>query len=128
MVSTQGMKRKEDVIQLINRILEEADKSRRGFTPEVIDEFYREGLSANQKRLEAQTWTGAQRREQPISEVTPRRPLDNLVFSRREEMEQRAMLSPHMTQRAIVAAVDLGERLELAAQGRKLNLRDWVMG
>ncbi len=132
MVSTQGMRRKEDIVQMINRLLDEADKSRRGFTPDVVNEFFREGMAANQRRGQqaagAQAQATQQQRREQISEMTPRRPLDNMVVSRREEMEQRVLISPHMTQRAIVAAVNLGERIELAAQGRRLNLRDWVTG
>ncbi len=122
MAGTQGMKKKEDIASIINSILDQAAKTRRGFTPDVVQEFYDEGRRAREQR------PAEQRREELIRESTPSRQLGNIVARRREETEQRTLLSPHMSQRAVEAAVDLGERIELAAQGRRLSLREWVTG
>lgn len=117
MVGTQGMRKKDEISQIISHILDQAARTRRGFTPEVVNEFFDEGMRATLRREEQ-----AERQRQEI----PHRQLGSMVASRRDE--QRAMISPVMTQRAIESAVDLGERLELASSGRRLSLRDWVTG
>jgi len=115
------MKRKEDLASIITNILDEATRTRRGFTPQVVAEFYDEGMRASRARE-----ASPQQREERMRDVTPSRQLGNIVARRAEEAEQRAQLNPVMTQRAIESAVDLGERLELAAQGRRLTLREWI--
>ncbi|MCI0503916.1 hypothetical protein L0Y65_04355 [Candidatus Micrarchaeota archaeon] len=139
MAGSQGMRKKEDITTIINSILEEASRSRKGFTPEVVREFEAEGRKAAEaragggrqaapQRRDVQQQAAPRQREESMHEVTPSRQL-NIVVRRAEETEQqRASLSPVMTQRAIESAVGLGERLELAAQGRALNLRSWVTG
>jgi hypothetical protein len=114
------LKKKENITDILRNILEQATRTRRGFTPEVVGEFYEEGLRAQQRR--------EQGRRAELREATPSRQLGNMVATRRsEEAErQRAQISPHMRQRGIEEAVDLGERLELAAQGRPLSLREWI--
>ena len=117
---TQSMKKKEekeDFAQFINKLLNDVDKARKGFTPEVVGQFYEEGARANQRRE-------TQKREELLKEATPSRQFPNIVIKKKEE--QKTIVSPLMTQHAIEAAVDLGERLELAAQGRKLNLQEWI--
>jgi hypothetical protein len=113
MVGQQGMKRKEEITDILNRILEQATRTREGFTPQVVERFYDEGARNREERL-----------RQQMREATPVR---QSAVTRRSE-EQRAEISPHMRQRGIEAAVDLGERLELAASGRKISLREWVTG
>jgi|WetSurMetagenome_2_1015567.scaffolds.fasta_scaffold403367_3 hypothetical protein len=128
MAGSQGMKKKEDITQLISHILDEAARSRKGFTPEVVSEFYDEGRRAATQRREERQQAAPRQREENMREVTPSRQL-NIVVRRAEETEQqRAAISPVMTQRAIESAVDLGERLELAGQGRRMSFRDWVSG
>jgi hypothetical protein len=128
MAGSQGMKKKEDITQLISHILDEAARSRKGFTPEVVSEFYEEGRRAATQRREDRQQAPPRQREENMREVTPSRQL-NMVVRRAEETEaQRAAISPVMTQRAIESAVDLGERLELASAGRRMNFRDWVSG
>lgn len=122
MTSSQGMRKKEDLAAVISSLLDQAARTRRGFTPEVLQEFYDEGLRAQQREQ-------PERRGERIREATPSRQLGRVVARRTEEPEQRTSISPHMTQRAIESAVDLGERLELAAlRGRRLSLRSWVTG
>jgi predicted dithiol-disulfide oxidoreductase (DUF899 family) len=116
MVGTQGMKKKDEIAQIISSILDQAARTRKGFTPDVVNEFFDEGMRSAQRREEVR------RTEAEV----PHRQLGAMVASRRDE--GRAMISPVMTQRAIESAVDLGERLELASQGRRLSLRDWVSG
>ncbi|MFN7991746.1 MAG: hypothetical protein U0R44_06345 [Candidatus Micrarchaeia archaeon] len=113
--SQQGMRKKEDIAEMINQILEQATKTRGGFTPEVVNQFYDEGQRARDER-----------QRQQVREATPVRQPAQVVARRREESERRSEISPQMRRQGIEAAVDLGERLELAAAGRKLNLRDWV--
>ncbi len=125
MAGTQGMRRKEDFASLITGILDEAARTRRGFTPQVVAEFYDEGMRASQARASRQE-ERPQQREERLREATPSRQLGNIVARRAEEAEQRAQINPVMTKRAIESAVDLGERLELAASGRRLALREWM--
>jgi hypothetical protein len=126
MAGSQGMKKKEDIASIINSILDEASRTRKGFTPEVVREFESEGRRASQVREERRAEPRA--REEHVREMTPSRQLGAVVAHRAEDTERKASLNPVMTQRAIESAVDLGERLELASQGRRLNLRDWVSG
>ncbi|MFH0885209.1 MAG: hypothetical protein V1861_05870 [Candidatus Micrarchaeota archaeon] len=127
MASSQGMKKKEDIASIINSILDEASRTRRGFTPEVVREFEDEGRRASQSR-EGRRVEQPRAREESVREMTPSRQLGTVVAHRAEDRERKASISPVMTQRAIESAVDLGERLELASAGRRLNLRDWVSG
>jgi len=128
MAGSQGMKKKEDIASIINSILDEASRSRKGFTPEAVREFEVEGRRAADQRREPRVQPAPRQHDETMREVTPSRQL-NMVVRRAEETEQqRAAISPVMTQRAIESAVDLGERLELASEGRRLNLRDWVSG
>jgi hypothetical protein len=114
MVTQQGMKRKEDITELINAILEQAVRTRQGFTPEVLHQFEREGSHAREER-----------QRQQMRDATPVKQLGPVVARRREDV--RADLSPDMKRQAIEAAVDLGERLELAAAGRR-SRGEWVSG
>lgn len=128
MANPQGMRRKEDIASIINSILDQASRTRKGFTPDVVREFEVEGRRAAEARTETARQAPPRQREEAMREVTPSRQL-NIVVRRAEETEQqRAAISPVMTQRAIESAVDLGERLELASGGRRLSLRNWVSG
>lgn len=128
MAGSQGMKKKEDITSIINTILDEASRTRKGFTPEVVREFESEGRRASEARQERRAEPQVRPREEHVREMTPSRQLGSVVAHRAEDTERKASISPIMTQRAIESAVDLGERLELASQGRRLNLREWVTG
>lgn len=112
MAATPEMKKKkgaEEIADIINSILEQASKSRRGFTPETMAEFYKEGQAAREEKLT----------------VKPSRQL-NVVVSKKEEKPQ---VTVKVGQKAIEASIDLAERLELAAAaGKKLDLKAWVSG
>jgi hypothetical protein len=110
MVGQQGMKKKDEIAEMLNKILEQATRTREGFTPEVVQSFEQEG-----------------RRMKQMREATPSKQLGGVVASKREESRKNE-ISPHMKQKGIEAAVDLGERLELAASGRKLSMKDWTTG
>ena len=105
MTTQTGMKRKEDIAELINAILEQAVRTRGGFTPDVVREFEREGSQAREER-----------QRQQMREATPVKQLGPVVARRNVS---RTELSPEMKRQAIEAAVDLGERLELAVAGRR---------
>ncbi len=104
----QGMKRKEDITELINAILDQALRTRQGFTPDVVREFEREG---NQNRQE--------RARQQVRESTPVRQLGPVVARRSEETRSRTDISPDMKRRGIEEGVRLGEMMELAVAGRR---------
>jgi rRNA maturation endonuclease Nob1 len=125
MASSQGMKKKENLAQVINSILDEAARTRRGFTPEVVREFEDEGRRASIRREERHA--EPQPREEHVREMTPSRQLGSMVARRAEDTERKASISPVMTQRAIECAVDLGERLELASLGRR-SRGEWATG
>jgi len=127
MAGSQGMKKKEDIASIINSILDEATRTRKGFTPEVVREFETEGRRASQNREERRA-EQPRARDEHVREMTPSRQLGAVVAHRAEDTERKTSISPVMTQRAIESAVDLGERLELASQGRRLSIRDWVTG
>ncbi len=115
MTTQTGMKRKEDITELINAILEQAVRTRGGFTPDVLREFEREGSQAREERQRQQM-----REATPVKQLGP-------VVARRNEERSRTELSPEMKRQAIEAAVDLGERLELAAAGRR-SRGEWASG
>jgi rRNA maturation endonuclease Nob1 len=125
MAGSQGMKKKEDIASIINSILDEATRTRKGFTPEVVREFESEGRRASQGREERRAEPRA--REEHVREMTPSRQLGSVVAHRAEDTERKASISPVMTQRAIECSVDLGERLELAASGRRTR-GEWASG
>ncbi|MEW6722317.1 MAG: hypothetical protein AB1324_03580 [Candidatus Micrarchaeota archaeon] len=115
------MKKRENITQIINQILEQATRTRQGFTPDVLRQFEDEAQRAREERQRNQ-----------VREATPVRQ------ERREERREAAVIplrtiSPEMRQRGIENAVDLGERIEMAsaeasdaAALRKLNFRrDW---
>ena len=112
----------DQVTQIINRILDEAAKSREGFTPEVINQFYKEGQAARQN----------DEQKTKIARATPTKQIGTIVARKSEPKDNEPKLKTDITikvgEKAIDASVDLAERLELATRGKKLDLRDWVTG
>jgi hypothetical protein len=110
----------DQVTQIINRILDEAAKSREGFTPEVINQFYKEGQAARQN----------DEQKTKIARATPTKQIGTIVARKSEPKEdvRKADITIKVGEKAIDASVDLAERLELATRGKKLDLRDWVTG
>ncbi len=125
MAGSQGMRKKENLAQIINSILDEAARTRRGFTPDVVREFEDAGRQASARRVEQRA--EARPREEHVREITPSRQLGSMVARKAEDAERKALISPVMTQRAIECAVDLGERLELASMGRP-SRGEWATG
>jgi len=130
MTGTQGMKKKEDITSIINRVFDEAMKTRAGFTPENVREFEATGMRAAEARRDVQRQAPPRQREEGMREVTPSRQLNIVVRRAEETTKQREAISPVMTRRAIESAVRIGEMLEIAAVAPegKLNLRKWVSG
>ena len=109
-------KRKGNVADVINQILEMADKSSKTrFTPAHIERLYMKGLQAREER------------EPKLSRTTPK-----LLVQKPERREDNMLhLDSQMKAPAVDAAVDLAVQLEMAAtQGgkRKFQFRDWVSG
>lgn len=107
MARAPATKRKRDIREFINELLNDAVRSRANFTPEQIasyQEAYRE----------------AQEQRRPVSEMTPSRDLSHVVARRQrgEELE----LPEHMTRPAITTALNLAEDLE--ALTRELDVMD----
>jgi hypothetical protein len=105
----------DQIAQIINGILDAAAKSRRGFTPEVIAQFYDEGQAARQNQ---------------IANATPTKQISRIVARKNEPKEKmRADINVKVGPRAIEDSVNLAEMLELAAvRGKKLNLKEWIAG
>jgi len=117
MATSPELKKKtgtEQVAEIINSILEEASRSRGGFTPQTIQGFYKEGLEGREAR-----------EQKELSSLKPSRQLGNMVATRKDEKPQ---ITVKVGEKAIEASVDLAERLELAAAGKKLDLKAWVNG
>ena len=101
MVAPQARK-KEDITEILNRILDQAVRTRQGFTPDVIAQFEQEGSRNREERA-----------RQQVREATPvRRPEP----ARREEQ---VPVRPEVRKEAIEEAVRVGEMMELAVSGRR---------
>lgn len=100
----------DQITQIINGILDAAARSRQGFTPEVIAQFYNEGQAA---RMTA----------------TPTKQIGNMVARKNEPKERlKTNIAIKVGDKAIEASVDLAERFELAARGKPLKLKEWIAG
>ena len=119
MAASPELKKKQteydQVRDLVNNILAEAMKTRDGFTPAGVQNFYNEGVAARQRLAQ---------------NVTPSRRIDTLVVrkSGQEPLKQKPEITVRVSQNAIEASVGLAEAFELAAAGRKLDLKKWVVG
>lgn len=108
MVQAQKKKKRSSVADLINRMLEDADRARGGFSLKAVQAYYDEGLTARQER------------EPDLVKATPKRV---------ETREATALgIHPKMNIKALGEALGLATQLEEAAQGQKLDLRKWVKG
>ncbi|MFH0737954.1 MAG: hypothetical protein V1827_04650 [Candidatus Micrarchaeota archaeon] len=114
MAQSAGMKRKTELLDIINEWIDRASNTKKGFTPEVVSGFYKEGLKARESK------------EVPAKRLVEARPIRQMPVAVRTEkppQSERRALTKEMT-----ASVDLAERLELASRGKKLNLREWAAG
>jgi hypothetical protein len=117
MAEQQGMKKKpvlDEITQIINKILVDAAKTRGGLTPKLVQEFYEEGQKAQNER--------------GFREAKPSKQISSIVAHKNEERVTTKVRANNVDQKALVSAVDLAERLQLAAQGRKLSIREWMEG
>ena len=112
MSAAPEFKKKTEIDQLaeiINGILDAAAKSRAGFTPDGIKQFYTEGQEARQKQMTA----------------TPTKQIGTIIARKNEPMKSDIKVA----EGAIEYSVSLAEMLELAAvRGDKLNLKKWIAG
>jgi len=111
MAQIAGMKKKTDLLDVINEWIERASKTKQGFTPEVVAGFYKEGLRARENK-EAPV--------QRLVEATPKKQMPVAVRMEKPPEEKR-----NKTQE-VRAAVNLAEMLELAVRGTQPNFRRWV--
>lgn len=99
-------KKKDDLVAAINRMLDQAVSSTKGFTPETIENFYDEGKKA---RVE----------KQQMREMKPARQLGTVVAKKNERLSLKT--------EAVQAAEKLAELFETAAAtGKPLRVREWV--
>lgn len=121
----QASKRRDeikDILESLNRALEQAVRTRSGFTPEVMRSFEDEGRRSREERTRAQMIDSTPvRRPEPAMERRAPEERREAPVSRRIE------ISPDMKRQGIEAAVDLGERLELRAAGRR-SQGEWATG
>ncbi len=115
-MSSTSMKRQEDIKDLINAILDQALRTRQGFTPEVVREFEREGAENREARA-----------RQQVRESTPVRQLGPVVARRNDEARSRTDISPEMKRRGIEESVRMAEMMELAISGRRPKA-EWATG
>lgn len=111
MAIAPASKRKRDIRDFINQILNDAVRSRAGFTPQQIASYQEAALEAREQR-------------RPVSEMTPSRDLSHLVVRRNrgDELE----LPEHMTRPAVMASMNLGEDLEMLSRDLDIQDRDKV--
>ena len=107
MARAPATKKKRNLREFINQLLNDAVRSRAGFTPEQIASYQDAALEAREQR-------------KSVSEMRPSRDLSHLVVKRsgKEEIE----LPEHMTRPAVMASLNLGEDLEMLS--RDLDIRD----
>lgn len=100
-------KKKEDVVAAINKMLEQAVNSTKGFTPETMEQFYEEGRKA---------------RQVTIREAKPSRQLGTVVAKKSERPEKLGLQAG-----AVRESEKLAEIFETAAvTGKRFQLKEWV--
>lgn len=117
MTRTAAQKRKEGLREMFNSFLDEVFTAGPRFSMETIRRYEAAAMEAREREM--------------VRESTPRRSeseIGELVFRRVEETGMHE-INRQMTDEALDAAIDLGERLELSATGgRRLSMRAWVRG
>jgi len=103
-------KKKDDLVAAINKMLEQAVSSTKGFTPETMEQFYDEGKRARVEKQQAAT----------IREAKPSRQLGTVVATKKNDRLG-------LRTEAVQAAEKLAEIFETAAvTGKKFQIREWV--
>jgi len=106
-------KKKDDLVATINKMLEQAVNTTKGFTPETMEQFYDEGRRARVERQPVAT----------IREAKPSRPLGAVVATKKSERPERLSLQP----KAVQAAEELATIFETAVStGKRFQMREWV--
>ena len=100
-------KKRRDIRHLINQILNDAIRSRRGFDSDLLASYQEVAEQAREQRM-------------AIRELTPRRDLGQVVARRRQREE--IELPEHTTRDGIMVALNLVEDLEMVSSG--LDIRD----
>ena len=107
MATSAEPQKKQDIRERFNKFLDDILSTGPRFELKQIQEYARAAEQARRMR-----------------ETTPviREPEASRMVPRRGEME----IPPQMTRQAIEAALNLGERLELAATAAQLDLSGWI--
>jgi hypothetical protein len=115
MTRAAASKTKESLRERFNEFLDEVFTAGPRFSMDTIRRYENAAIEAREREM--------------MRETTPRRSeteIGELVFSRVEATGMKE-ISRQMSDQAIEAAIDLGERLELSATGgRRLSIREWV--
>lgn len=115
MTRTAAAKRKESLRERFNQFLDEVFTAGPSFSMDTIRRYEAAAIQAREREM--------------VRETTPRRSeseIGELIFRRVEETGMSEM-NRQMSDQALEAAINLGERLELSATGgRRLDLREWV--
>ncbi len=103
-----------DFKDFINKLLNDVEMSKSGFTPKVVQQYE----VAGQKSLD-------EKEKQQRLERVPSRPLGKMVVSKNEATKKD--ISPLMTENAIEKAISLGDVIDAAAErNKKPNFDRWV--
>jgi hypothetical protein len=115
MTRAAARKRKEGLRERFNQFLDEVFTAGPSFSMDTIRRYESAAIQAREREM--------------MRESTPRRSdseIGELVF-RRVEATGMDEINRQMTDQALEAAINLGERLELSATGgRRLDIRGWV--
>ena len=109
--SAEAQKKEEDLRERFNRFLDDILTAGPKFSMTQIQAYADAGEQARQHRM---------REARPV--VMEAETATGRVVPRRGEME----IPAQMTRSAIEGALDLAERLELAANARELDIGGWV--
>ncbi len=114
----KGRSRKE-MLERFNKFIDDVFTAGPRFSMKALEDFEREAIAAREILKE----------EVPLEEMTPRKKseLEEFVFKRVEAMGK-LMISKHMTEEGLHAALDLADILEKAAkeQGMDMDFGQWV--
>jgi hypothetical protein len=101
-------KRKTDLRSLINKMLDDAMRTRKGFKPNQLASY----MKARNER----------RRQNMIAMRPERRMPSHIKTTKKEEEIE---IAPPFTREGITKALDLGEGIDLGKKGR---IREWAIG
>ena len=116
-VSEEPVRRKRGVRDLINELLDQAARTRQGFTPNLLREFEDTGRQARAVREEIHEVRPVRGKEP----VRHEEGIESLVFARVQQK------GPEQSRtRELTAMLDLAENVETARSPRDLDIRSWT--